>query len=62
MPQNGLTLYQIETRDPGGMHPNAHLWDNGKDPNVATKNEGSSKSVIAIWRKQHSQRHTNGNA
>jgi len=21
-----------DARDPGGMHPNAHLWDNGKDP------------------------------
>jgi hypothetical protein len=42
---------------------NAHLWDNGKDPvNELKKCEGSSKSVIAIWRKQHSQRHTNGNA
>jgi hypothetical protein len=32
MPQKAYFLYQIETRDPGGMHPNAHLWDNGKDP------------------------------
>lgn len=21
-----------DARDPGGLHPNAHLWDNGKDP------------------------------
>jgi len=23
-----------DARDPGGLHPNAHLWDNGKDPVV----------------------------
>ena len=30
---NGLTfISDRDARDPGGMHPNAHLWDNGKDP------------------------------
>jgi hypothetical protein len=34
------------------MHPNAHLWDNGKDPVTELKrNEGSSKK--RTWRKQH---------
>jgi len=29
----GLTfISDRDARDPGGMHPNAHLWDNGKDP------------------------------
>lgn len=27
-----------DARDPGGMHPNAHLWDNGKDPVTELKN------------------------
>ena len=31
--KNGLTfISDRDARDPGGMHPNAHLWDNGKDP------------------------------
>ena len=30
---NGLTfISDRDARDPGGLHPNAHLWDNGKDP------------------------------
>jgi len=29
----GLTfISDRDARDPGGLHPNAHLWDNGKDP------------------------------
>ncbi|MHA4812361.1 zinc-dependent metalloprotease [Flavitalea flava] len=31
--QKGLTfISDRDARDPGGLHPNAHLWDNGKDP------------------------------
>ncbi len=31
--KNGLTfISDRDARDPGGLHPNAHLWDNGKDP------------------------------
>jgi len=26
-----------DARDPGGLHPNAHLWDNGKDPVTGLK-------------------------
>jgi hypothetical protein len=32
----GFFISDRDARDPGGMHPNAHLWDNGKDP-VRTK-------------------------
>lgn len=29
----GLTfISDRDARDPGGLHPNAHLWDNGNDP------------------------------
>jgi hypothetical protein len=38
MPQKGLTLSQTDARNPGGMHPNAHLWDNGNDPVNELKN------------------------
>ncbi len=35
----GLTLISDrDARDPGGLHPNAHLWDNGKDPVAELKN------------------------
>ena len=27
-----------DARDPGGLHPNAHLWDNGNDPVASLKN------------------------
>lgn len=31
--KSGLTfISDRDARDPGGLHPNAHLWDNGKDP------------------------------
>ncbi|GAB2805776.1 zinc-dependent metalloprotease [Ferruginibacter profundus] len=31
--KKGLTfISDRDARDPGGLHPNAHLWDNGKDP------------------------------
>ncbi len=31
--KNGLTfISDRDARDAGGLHPNAHLWDNGKDP------------------------------
>lgn len=31
--KNGLTfISDRDARDPAGLHPNAHLWDNGKDP------------------------------
>jgi len=31
--ERGLTfISDRDARDPGGLHPNAHLWDNGKDP------------------------------
>jgi hypothetical protein len=37
--KNGLTfISDRDARDPGGMHPNAHLWDNGKDPVTELKN------------------------
>ncbi|MBC7625820.1 zinc-dependent metalloprotease [Ferruginibacter sp.] len=36
---NGLTfISDRDARDPGGLHPNAHLWDNGKDPVSELKN------------------------
>jgi hypothetical protein len=60
MPQKGLTfISDRDARNPGGMHPNAHLWDNGNDPVNELKNvmKGSVKSVIAIWTKQHTQEH-----
>jgi hypothetical protein len=28
----GTHFYLRHARNPGGMHPNAHLWDNGNDP------------------------------
>ena len=34
----GLTfISDRDARDPGGLHPNAHLWDNGKDPVTGLK-------------------------
>ena len=31
--QRGLTfISDRDARDPGSLHPNVHLWDNGKDP------------------------------
>jgi hypothetical protein len=37
--KNGLTfISDRDARDPGGLHPNAHLWDNGKDPVTELKN------------------------
>ena len=31
--KNGLTfISDRDARDPAGLHPSAHLWDNGKDP------------------------------
>jgi hypothetical protein len=37
--KKGLTfISDRDARDPGGMHPNAHLWDNGKDPVTELKN------------------------
>ena len=31
--EKGLTfISDRDARDPGGLHPNAHLWDNGNDP------------------------------
>jgi hypothetical protein len=39
MPQKGLTfISDRDARNPGGMHPNAHLWDNGNDPVNELKN------------------------
>ena len=36
---NGLTfISDRDARDAGGLHPNAHLWDNGKDPVSELKN------------------------
>ena len=36
--KRGLTLISDrDARDPAGLHPNAHLWDNGKDPVSALK-------------------------
>lgn len=36
--QKGLTfISDRDARDPGGLHPNAHLWDNGKDPVTALR-------------------------
>ncbi|WP_301920867.1 zinc-dependent metalloprotease [Ferruginibacter sp.] len=36
---NGLTfISDRDARDPGGLHPNAHLWDNGKDQVSELKN------------------------
>lgn len=35
----GLTfISDRDARDPGGLHPNAHLWDNGKNPVSELKN------------------------
>jgi hypothetical protein len=37
--KKGLTfISDRDARDPGGLHPNAHLWDNGKDPVSELKN------------------------
>lgn len=37
--KKGLTfISDRDARDPGGMHPNAHLWDNGKDPVIELQN------------------------
>jgi hypothetical protein len=37
--KKGLTfISDRDARDPGGLHPNAHLWDNGKDPVAELKN------------------------
>jgi len=30
--RNLIFISDRDARDPGGLHPNAHLWDNGKDP------------------------------
>lgn len=36
--KKGLTLISDrDARDPGGLHPNAHLWDIGADPVVALR-------------------------
>ncbi len=36
--KNGLTfISDRDARDPGGLHPNAHLWDVGKDPVTGLK-------------------------
>lgn len=35
----GLTfISDRDARDPAGLHPNAHLWDNGKDPVTELQN------------------------
>lgn len=35
----GLTfISDRDARDPAGLHPNAHLWDNGKDPVTELEN------------------------
>ena len=37
--KSGLTfISDRDARDPGGLHPNAHLWDNGNDPVASLKN------------------------
>ena len=37
--QNGMSfISDRDARDPGGLHPNAHLWDNGNDPVTSLKN------------------------
>ena len=37
--KKGLTfISDRDARDPAGMHPNAHLWDNGKDPVTELQN------------------------
>jgi hypothetical protein len=46
----GLTIISDrDARDPGGLHPNAHLWDNGKDPVAELRN------VMAVRAKALSQ-------
>jgi hypothetical protein len=40
-----LFISDRDARDPGGMHPYAHLWDNGTDPVAELKN------VMAVRRK-----------
>ncbi len=46
----GLTfISDRDARDPGGLHPNAHLWDNGKDP------VSELKSVMKVRAKALSQ-------
>ncbi len=38
--KNGLTfISDRDARDPGGLHPTAHLWDIGKDPITGLKEE-----------------------
>ncbi len=47
---NGLTfISDRDARDAGGLHPNAHLWDNGKDP------VSELKSVMKVRAKALSQ-------
>jgi hypothetical protein len=48
--------YQIETPAILVAHPNAHLWDNGKDPVNELKNVMKfEQKRYRIWRKQHSK-------
>jgi hypothetical protein len=50
----GLTfISDRDARDPGGLHPNAHLWDVGKDP------VSGLKEVIKVRAKALSQFGTN---
>jgi hypothetical protein len=65
MPQKGLTfISDRDARNPGGMHPNAHLWDNGNDPVNELKNvmKVRSKALSQFGQNNIRKRHTNGNA
>jgi hypothetical protein len=62
MPQKRDFISDRDARNPGGMHPNAHLWDNGNDPVNELKNVMKVQKRYRIWTEQHTQGHTNGNA
>jgi hypothetical protein len=41
------SLLSQTDRNPGGMHPNAHLWDNGNDPVNELKNVMKVRSALS---------------
>ena len=45
--KKGLTFISDRDARPGGLHPNAHLWDNGKDPVSGLRgcDEGRGKAL-----------------
>jgi hypothetical protein len=64
MPQKGTHfISDRDARNPGGMHPNAHLWDNGNDPVNELKNVMKVRSkALSQFGQNNIRKHTNGNA